>query len=682
MIHRKGEELEKLARSGSLEANKRGVKFTSYFDPGCSSRDMNPSIKSKGAGESSHKIEDHLGLLDAYLDGIVKWGGAKARSSKHLRSGEAVSSDARSGFRECLDDPNENKNNVGSCIMTEKARDTIPPCLEIETNTDNKMGEATTNTRYHEDDVSRVLDGFANGEVQSIFSDYKDHQESLKWVNVSVEDAPAAATHYQNGIDQPPELKECNTPVSMKLRITSKCLSMDSEISELKIKCSQENHIDYGCDSLHHSSSEVKENLISEAPKFDEANGIGSDHRGHRLQDLDAQVNESPVSTLNVAEQSHIQSKKMYNVVYRRSKSHRDKTNSEHGGSMGESTQNKRNLGMATAAEIHEDTADGDRRTRSSKLKSASALQSEEKCRSAPNGSLNGNQLPSEKWESNSRMTVGMRSTRNRSSNYSLRDTSPMKKSHQSDRKGSWLILTMHEEDFRYIPQQGDEIVYLRQGHEEYFSHTHLKDPWTTTLKGKVVRAVEFCKVEELKYSTFPGSGESCCKLILKFTDPNSNVFGKSFTLTLPELTSCPDFLVERTRYDAAISRNWSIWDKCKVWWKNEGGNDGSWWDGRVVSVKPKSFEFPDSPWERYAILYRDESRDALHHSPWELFDADTQWEQPQIDSKSRNKLLSELAKLRQSGRQAQDKYGVNKLKSPRNVVLQTGSQYRYPLIS
>ncbi|GLT45767.1 hypothetical protein SLA2020_195760 [Shorea laevis] len=179
-IHRKGEELEKLARSGSLEANKRGVKFTSYFDPGCSSRDMNPSIKSKGARESSHKIEDHLGLLDAYFDGTVKWGGAKARSSKRLQSGEAMSSDARSGFRECLDNPNENKNNVGSYIITEKARDTISPSLEIETNKDNKMGEATTNTRYHEDDVSQVLDGFANGEVQSIFREYKDHQESLK----------------------------------------------------------------------------------------------------------------------------------------------------------------------------------------------------------------------------------------------------------------------------------------------------------------------------------------------------------------------------------------------------------------------------------------------------------------------------------------------------------------------
>lgn len=188
------------------------------------------------------------------------------------------------------------------------------------------------------------------------------------------------------------------------------------------------------------------------------------------------------------------------------------------------------------------------------------------------------------------------------------------------------------------------------QGHQEYitYSGSHEAGPWTS-VKG-IIRAVEFCKVEGLEYSPFAGSGDSCCKMTLQFVDPTSHVFGKTFKLTLPEVTSFPDFLVERTRYDAAIHRNWTSRDKCRVWWKNEGEEDGSWWDGRILSVKARSPEFPDSPWDRYVIRYRSEPTETHLHSPWELYDIGTQWEQPHIDDESRNKLLSSLAKLEQSG--------------------------------
>lgn len=176
--------------------------------------------------------------------------------------------------------------------------------------------------------------------------------------------------------------------------------------------------------------------------------------------------------------------------------------------------------------------------------------------------------------------------------------------------------------------------------------------PWIT-VKGNI-RAVEFCKVESLEYATASGSGDSCCKMTLKFIDPTSSVSNMTFRLTLPEVTGFPDFLVERTRFDAAIQRNWTCRDKCKVWWKNESDEDGSWWDGRVLSVKPKSSEFPDSPWERYTVQYKTEPTETHLHSPWELFDSDTQWEQPRIDDDNRNKLLSAFAKLEQSANRVQ----------------------------
>ena len=102
------------------------------------------------------------------------------------------------------------------------------------------------------------------------------------------------------------------------------------------------------------------------------------------------------------------------------------------------------------------------------------------------------------------------------------------------------------------------------------------------------------------------------------------------------------------------MKRNWTHRDKCRVWWKNEGGLTGSWWEGRILFARPKSSEFPDSPWERYSVRYKSEPGDIHTHSPWELFDADTQWEQPHIDDEIRNKLLLAFTKLEQSGNTVQ----------------------------
>lgn len=45
------------------------------------------------------------------------------------------------------------------------------------------------------------------------------------------------------------------------------------------------------------------------------------------------------------------------------------------------------------------------------------------------------------------------------------------------------------------------------------------------------MKAVEICKVKSLKYATLPSSGDSCCKMILKVIDPNSEVYSKLSSL-------------------------------------------------------------------------------------------------------------------------------------------------------
>ncbi|RRT82771.1 hypothetical protein B296_00005010 [Ensete ventricosum] len=186
------------------------------------------------------------------------------------------------------------------------------------------------------------------------------------------------------------------------------------------------------------------------------------------------------------------------------------------------------------------------------------------------------------------------------------------------------------------------------QGHKEYIENSGTPEagPWESV---KGLKAVEFCKVRDIEYATLPGSGDSCCKLTLKFLDPFSGGYGKAFKCTLPELTGFPDFLVERTRYDASIERNWTHRDKCHVWWRNANGDGGGWWAGRILAVKPKSSEFPESPWERYVIQYKDDSSGHHFHSPWELNDTDTHWKHPCIDDDTTDNLLKSIAKIEQA---------------------------------
>lgn len=251
---------------------------------------------------------------------------------------------------------------------------------------------------------------------------------------------------------------------------------------------------------------------------------------------------------------------------------------------------------------------------------------------------------------------VRSKSARSRQDNFFEDDQAPPSTSQSNAAIGkiSWLMLSEHEPGYRYIPQLGDEVVYLRQGHQEYIEKyaPYERGPWNT-MKGRI-NDVETCLVEALHYASVPGSGESCCKLTLKFIDDSSSVYGKVLKLTLPELLHAPDFLVEKTWYDLALSRSWTPGDMCSVWWRHEDGEGGSWWEGRIVSANPKSVYFPDSPWERYAVQYQGDPGPELH-SPWELHDPEFRWEPPHIDFDTRNKFLDYLSKLE---RRKQD-YGM-----------------------
>ncbi|CAM6028196.1 unnamed protein product [Sphagnum balticum] len=214
----------------------------------------------------------------------------------------------------------------------------------------------------------------------------------------------------------------------------------------------------------------------------------------------------------------------------------------------------------------------------------------------------------------------------------------------------AWLLTEEVELGTRFIPQFGDEVVYLRQGHQEFLQKAKLdeKGPWR--ILKKPVGAVEFCRIISLDYMIEKPSQKTSCKLELQFTDVSSEVYGKSFKLTLLELTDHPDFLVERTRYDTSMNKGWRARDHCQVWWAcEENGKAGSWWEGRIKLLKPKSPEFPESPWEMYHVMYKGSSAEPTAHSPWELFEKNynlEDWQLPSIDEPQKESLKTIFDKL------------------------------------
>lgn len=97
------------------------------------------------------------------------------------------------------------------------------------------------------------------------------------------------------------------------------------------------------------------------------------------------------------------------------------------------------------------------------------------------------------------------------------------------------------------------------------------------------------------------------------------------------------------------MNRNWSCRDKCLVWWRDDSEEGGNLWEGRIVSLKDKSSDFPGSPWERCVISYKSDPTNTHCHSPWELHDPDCLWVHPQVDADKRNRILSYFDRLLQS---------------------------------
>ncbi|XP_059659393.1 uncharacterized protein LOC132306154 isoform X2 [Cornus florida] len=633
----------------------------------------NHNINNSCDGEHA-KVEDQLEKSADYRHQKIRWGEVKIRSSKQMKSEDHMTTDGSTGFNGSFDVHYGNTNDVNDYVKPGMGYGDSFSCSEIQ----NHGGKALTEAYKNKEQFETGALGDMDSERGKDFCPECAFQSSLRKTSPLYDPqqtgSGSAASHHENlnkgykdcsgsdisrGCDLvvitnlSHEMKENPLPKPTKLRITSKKI-LQGPKGPLKLKCNVATGA--GDDSASESHPCMKQNLVLGLPREDESSDLP------RLERLDSHSNT-----------------KIKDAVYKEDNSYRARTNPKgyHGGIV-EIISKTSSHNHDSEIDIPEAETDELRRTRSIRLKATSrethdmdnihkvreGHKSVKTSRSAENPSKRAfAQLPSDEWILSPKITVRSKSTRKKGSGYCDNDpcSSAGKKSSYKLRKSNWLMLSEQEEGFRYIPQLGDEIVYLRQGHQEYleWSESSMVGPWISIKEN--IRAVEICSVEGLNYATVPGSGESCCKLALKFIDTSSSVFGRTFKLTLPELSDCPDFFVERTWYDAAIRRNWTSRDKCLVWWRDESGEGGNWWECRILSSEDKSNEFPGSPWERFVIQYKNEKCTRLH-SPWELYDPDSPWEQPHINSEIKNKLLSLFTKLQQSASRNQDNHGILKL--------------------
>nr|GMD76560.1 PH-interacting protein [Ipomoea batatas] len=664
------------------ESAQAGPSSTAFHEadgaPEYKCQDNLPGLTDNDGTERSETRQlrsQHFYLLDGCKGGNMRWGGVRSRTSKHSRTGDLPQSGSHAGVNLNVSGHVQTENVIDEHSTMENECERIHPSSGFQNHEDNGMIHSIEPSPH-----TGMLGNSESAETAEKYVDECKNSEELPTCSHKMTDNPdVPSVPCANGTGDHPPLKDRVTGIPTRLRIRSKnSADLDSrsktdEKSELEI--SRLNP----CCGADDASQETPKILSSNLPCNDNferpsvANGL--DEKQVEQESAGGATGSS------VQDSKQLQSEdRMFSAVYRRSRFGRGRSNVEclGGGSMETSTSNSQSL---TPAEGNGNIGEAVRRTRSIRLRPTSGdinlsginlrFRKPRDDTVPPSTSLErasgnrgGDESPNDESRSNSKVAVGVRSTRIRRSSFYIREPSPpdRRKSNQSA-KSSWLMLVAREEH-RYIPQQGDEVVYLRQGHEEYISECDLRGrrPWET-IRGNI-SAVEFCRVEALEYTSRPGSGESCSKMTLKFIDPSSAVSGKTFQLTLPEVTGFPDFLVERTKYDVAMERNWTTRDKCRVWWKNEGEEDGDWWEGRIIGVQAKSAEYPDSPWERYIVRYKKGDPSEQHrHSPWELFDSDTQWKQPQIDENIRARLLHAMDKLEQSGNKSQDNYGVQKMR-------------------
>lgn len=392
-------------------------------------------------GEELGMVEDHFEKSADYKHGKIRWGEVKIRSAKRMKSEDLMVMDSSTGFGETFDGHDGNGSDV---------KDDVKPSNNCGNSFHGSAIENLGGNEAHSDEEE-----FGNGGLEDMdrarnkdFSPQEDADQPSNW---------SLAKGYKDRSESDAELKENPKPKPTILRIKSKKSLVDSKTPS-KIKFITSGAAGDRGDLVFESTSYREQNPILGGAEVDEVPDRPSSRWGLHY-DSNSRMNDS---------------------IYAWEKSHRSRVDSEgYVGVVGESISKTRSHNHEPRIEFPEALTDATRRTRSLRLKAASRETNNKNhkfkenaghisvgtSRSAEKSSKKAfDQPPSDQWTSTSTSTVRSRSVRNRGDDYHNRQSGVSgKKLHYALRKSNWLLLTEQEKSLRYIPQLGDEVVYLRQ---------------------------------------------------------------------------------------------------------------------------------------------------------------------------------------------------------------------------
>lgn len=120
-----------------------------------------------------------------------------------------------------------------------------------------------------------------------------------------------------------------------------------------------------------------------------------------------------------------------------------------------------------------------------------------------------------------------------------------------------------------YVPQMGDEIVYLIGIHQQWFEenpHNGTVMPCWSDIGN--VRFAEPCKVTKIEYTILAHEEgkPTVPRIVLTFTDSSMPYYNSTITVDAPPPNfGHEEFIVEQHRWFNSIEKRWHVGDLCKV---------------------------------------------------------------------------------------------------------------------
>ncbi|XP_073258237.1 PH-interacting protein-like [Porites lutea] len=176
-----------------------------------------------------------------------------------------------------------------------------------------------------------------------------------------------------------------------------------------------------------------------------------------------------------------------------------------------------------------------------------------------------------------------------------------------------WLTCTVNRIS-PYVPQLGDEVYYLRQGHELYVKEVMATKCYDINPKKQCyyklrLKAEELCRIVSLHYSAGPPT--LCCLKLALINPETGSSTGATFTVKYHDMPDVLDFLILRQTYDQSISRNWRPGDRFR------SVIDETWWAGEITDRSPFQTEFVESHFQCFTVTW--DTGEVERMSPWDL---------------------------------------------------------------